>query len=91
MNEDILNDWIETVYVKRPGGFFDVKKALFVCDSMAAHKTDSIKAHLKKKNTQIAIIPGGLTKLLQPLDIDVNKPFKDNLVPYGKMDDQGGT
>jgi hypothetical protein len=27
----------------------------------------------------MAIIPGGLTKKLQPLDVAVNKPFKDNL------------
>jgi len=27
----------------------------------------------------MAVIPGGLTKKLQPLDIAVNKPFKDQL------------
>jgi hypothetical protein len=27
----------------------------------------------------MAVIPGGLTKKLPPLDIAVNKPFKDNL------------
>jgi hypothetical protein len=27
----------------------------------------------------MAIIPGGLTKKLQPVDIAVNKPFKNNL------------
>src|SRR5690606_10936527 len=32
-----------------------------------------------KKRTKIAIIPGGITKVLQPLDIAVNKSFKDNL------------
>ena len=79
MNEELMKDWIDTVYLKRPVVFFTVKKALLVCDSMAAHKADSIKSHLKKKNTQFAIIPGGLTNTLQPLDISVNKPFKDKL------------
>ena len=78
MTEDMMKDWINTVYVKRPGGFFAAKKALLVCDSMKAHKTESIKAHLKKKNSLIAVIPG-LIKLLQPLDISINKPFKDRL------------
>jgi hypothetical protein len=27
----------------------------------------------------MAVIPGGLTKKLPPLDIAVNQPFKDNL------------
>lgn len=28
--------------------------------------------------TQLAVIPGGLTSQLQPLDVSVNKPFKQN-------------
>jgi hypothetical protein len=29
--------------------------------------------------TNLAVIPGGLTSVLQPLDVSVNKPFKDNV------------
>ena len=29
--------------------------------------------------TQLAVIPGGLTSQLQPLDVSVNKPFKQNM------------
>jgi hypothetical protein len=28
--------------------------------------------------TDLAVIPGGLTSVLQPLVVSVNKPFKDN-------------
>jgi hypothetical protein len=27
----------------------------------------------------LAVIPGGLTSICQPLDVAINKPFKDNL------------
>ena len=31
------------------------------------------------KNTDIAVIPGGLTSIVQPLDVCLNRPFKDHL------------
>ena len=46
---------------------------------MRAHITDDIKQKIYSENTFPVIIPGGLTKLLQPLDIAVNKTFKANL------------
>ena len=48
-------------------------------DSMRAHITDDIKRALEAKNTTPAIITGVLTKLLQPLDISVNRTFKASM------------
>ena len=45
-------------------------------DSMRAHTTAQIKNKIKACNSIPAIIPGGLTKILQPLDISVNRSFK---------------
>lgn len=56
--------------------FFIEKKALLVLDSMRAHITDSVKAAIKRTNSVPAVIPGGTTKYLQPLDISVNCAFK---------------
>ena len=36
----------------------------------------------ENSRTDVAVIPGGMTSLLQPLDVGVNKPFKDNLRQY---------
>jgi len=38
-----------------------------------------VKAAFKQENTDLAVIPGGLTSLLQPLDVSLNKPFKDGV------------
>ena len=43
---------------------------------MRAHITDTSKEAIRANNSLPAVIPGGLTKLLQPLDISVNRGFK---------------
>ncbi|KAF4793463.1 hypothetical protein TURU_111307 [Turdus rufiventris] len=46
---------------------------------MRAHKTDSVKTLVKKMNSELAVISGGLTKEVQPLDISVTHSFKAKL------------
>ena len=55
------------------------RRSLLVFDSFEAHVTDTVKASFKRENTELAVIPGGLTSLLQPLDVSLNKPFKDGV------------
>jgi len=38
-----------------------------------------VKQALRQTNTDVAVIPGGLTSVLQPLDACLNKPFKDRV------------
>ena len=47
-----------------------------MCSQFKAHVTESTKRHASKLKAHIAVIPGGLTSQLQPLDVSVNKPFK---------------
>ena len=46
---------------------------------MRGHLTDTVKAQVKKTNSELAIIPGGLTKELQSLNISINRSFKVKL------------
>ena len=55
------------------------ERSLLVWDSFRAHLTDSVKGDLKQRNIDVAVIPGGLTPVVQPLDKCLNKPFKDNV------------
>ena len=55
------------------------ERSLLVWDSFRAHLTESVKADLQRRKIDVAVIPGGLTPVLQPLDKCLNKPFKDNM------------
>ncbi|XP_039542042.1 uncharacterized protein LOC120489360 isoform X3 [Pimephales promelas] len=76
MTESLMHEWHTECYGKRPGGLFHRNKALLVLDSMRAHITDSVKEAIKRSNSIPAVIPGGTTKYLHPLDINVNRAFK---------------
>ena len=74
-----MSEWLREIYVKRPGGFFHTAPSLLIYDSMRAHFTDVVKKQVKQTNLVLAVIPGGLTKELQSLDIGVNRAFKARL------------
>uniref|UniRef100_K7GHM1 Uncharacterized protein n=1 Tax=Pelodiscus sinensis TaxID=13735 RepID=K7GHM1_PELSI len=76
--EALMLDWLQTVWVKRPGGLMR-KWSLTVLDAFWCHRMPSVKKRLQQDKTDLAIIPGGMTKMLQALDVTVNKPMKDAL------------
>jgi len=52
---------------------------MLVLDAFKGHLTDSVKNQLRKMNTELVVILGGMTSVLQPTDVSINKPFKDRL------------
>lgn len=78
MDENGMKIWIDKVWKCRPGGLLK-PKSLLCYDMFKAHLVDSIKKRLEDHNTDVAIIPAGLTSQLQPLDVSLNKPFKENV------------
>ena len=78
MDSEEIKVWIEKVWRARIGGL-GRRKSLLVYDSFEAHVTDTVKASFKREKTELAVIPGGLTSLLQPLDVSLNKLFKDGV------------
>ena len=71
MDENIMKLWIEKVWRSRIGGL-GRRRSLLVLDSFEAHKTEQVKRSFKNENTDLAVIPGGLTSVLQPLDVSLN-------------------
>ena len=52
---------------------------MMVFDSFRGHLEGSVKEKFNQSNIDLVVIPGGLTSKCQPLDVAINKPFKDNL------------
>jgi hypothetical protein len=52
---------------------------MMVYDSFRGHLEKSVKQKFNESRIDLAVIPGGLTSVCQPLDVAINKPFKDNL------------
>ena len=50
-----------------------------ILDQATSHMTTNIINILKSGNNDVTFIPPGLTRFLQPLDVSINKPFKQNL------------
>ena len=64
---------------------------LLLLDHCSAHLKDSVMKAVRE-NGHIDFIPPGSTSLLQPLDLMINKPFKDYLRDiYGKWLEEKGT
>ena len=53
--------------------------SVLVLDAFKWHLTDSVKNQLREMKTELVVIPGGMTSVLQPMDLSINKPFKDRL------------
>ena len=70
MDGEGMKTWIKKVWRSR-------RRSLLVCDAFEAHVTERVKT--AQENTNLAVIPGGLTSILQPLDVSLNKPFKDGV------------
>lgn len=81
MNENEMIWWVENIWTKRANRGNN-PKSLLVLDSFKAHKTDAVKQRFHEKRTDLAVIPGGLTSRLQPLDVSLNKSFKSKVINY---------
>lgn len=50
-----------------------------VLENFHGHLVECVRDKLKELCMDIAVIPGGLTAVLQPFNVSLNRPFKDNV------------
>lgn len=51
-------------------------KFLLLMDSLKSQITPALKEHYGARNTQLAVILSGLTSVVQPFDVSINRAFK---------------
>ena len=71
MNGTLTIQWLEKVW-----GLFAFGRRLLVWDSYRCHISDATKSEVRKLQTDMAVIPGGCTGLIQAPDVVWNSPFK---------------
>lgn len=59
--------------------FYKEKKYLLIFDKATSHINSEIINYMNLNNIYYVIIPSGFTRFLQPLDLSINKPFKNDL------------
>ena len=73
IDSDIMISWLDEIFFPYVGE----NKSILILDSYAAHYSKEVRTHLTKNpNVKLALIPGGLTPILQPLDYTINASFK---------------
>ena len=90
-NSDIMQRWIRAMMDventdcvsssggRGHGGGTGASKRLLIMDSFRGHLTAEVGAACRDTGVVRAVIPGGLTSHLQPLDLTVNRSFKAKL------------
>ena len=80
MDEASLMDWVLQVWA--PWTKTVGKPTLLILDKARAHMTANIQQQLSTMGTEVEYIPVKLTSKLQPMDVGMNKPFKDHMRHY---------
>lgn len=78
MTTELMEDWLDKVWNRRPGSL-RTPPSFLVLDAFKGHTADAVKRKMMNMNTNLVLIPGGMTSQIQPLDVSVNKPFKDHV------------
>jgi len=76
MDTELMKKYVD--YLKNHLRINDIS-TMMVYDSFRGHLEESVKTKFRDNHVDLAVILSGLTSLCQPLDVTINKPFKNNL------------
>jgi len=68
-------EWLDEQVIPVLGG----RPTLMALDMFGSHKTDKVLDTMRAHDITLSVIPEGCTSMVQPLDVSINRPFKDIL------------
>jgi DDE superfamily endonuclease len=74
MDETLMLEWVEKVWKPEVEG---KGVTYLILDECRTHLTIAVRNAFTKCRTEVELIPGGYTSKLQPMDVGINKPFKN--------------
>jgi len=74
-NSSNMLEWLDEQLVPA----LESQPTLLAIDLFSGHKTEEVLDTFRAHDITPSVIPGGCTGLVQPLDVSINRPFKDIL------------
>jgi hypothetical protein len=71
MTSELMEHWLGCVWGCR-SGVLSKPRSMLAMDAFCGHLSDTIRNRLRNKNTDLVIIPSGMTRQLQSLEASVN-------------------
>ncbi len=79
MDVDLMKRYIEYLNDIRTNNKSSKVLTMMIYDSFSRYLEESIKKDFSNSDIDLAVIPDRLISICQPLDVAINKLFKDNL------------
>ena len=76
-DKEIFFYWLEEIFFNNKINSNETKKIL-IMDRATTHYDENLKNWFKKFKSYFILIPPGLTRYIQPLDVSINGPLKKN-------------
>ena len=73
VTKTVMKEWLEDTWLNE-GEDYNL-----ICDNFSSHKATEIKEFVKDNSINLSYLPSNTTPLFQPLDVGINKIFKERV------------
>ena len=74
-----MQDWLNKIYLPYINKDQLLGSGLLIIDKASSRIADEVLEKFCGNLKDVSILPGGCTSIMQPLDVEINRPFKNYL------------